>query len=273
MFTWGTSYYGALGIKGETRIFRPIMLGIEENSYKQPIIQIECGFNHSMCITMYHKVYSWGFNGNGRLGHDDSCDYHEPKLIKALANDKVIKISAGDRHNACLNSRFKLFVWGCPKNGKLGFSSNEDVKIPTHLEDLTHEIIDVSCGAMHTLITTREGRVLAFGHGKHGKLGDGDTEDLDTPTRVAFYDGPTNIVRVFALHNISVALDIDERKFYTWGYNGKNILGYEAVTLQRTPKEIPSLKFDPFRTNVQDFLDRGESSNRLVLPTKVVEVK
>jgi len=80
---------------------------------------------------------------------------------------------------------------------------------------------------MHTLITTSQGKVLSFGHGKHGKLGDGDIEDSYFPTKVIFHGTAVNIVKAVALQNVSIALENDERKVYTWGYNGKGILGYE----------------------------------------------
>jgi len=51
-----------------------------------------------MCLTMYHKVYSWGSHANGRLGHGDTVDYNEPNLIEGLINQKILKISAADKH-------------------------------------------------------------------------------------------------------------------------------------------------------------------------------
>lgn len=274
MYSWGTSYLGALGVKGEQKIHVPTQIKIIENTYEQSIIQVEWGFNHSMCITYHHKVYSWGAHENGRLGHGDAKDWDEPKLIVGLQDEKILKVSAADKHNACINSKFELFVWGWPKNGKLGFDSNEDIKRPTPVEDLkSHEIIDVSWGPMHTTITTSEGRILAFGHGKHGKLGDGDVEDSYFPTKVVFSDPiGVNIIKAVALQSISLALDADAGKVYSWGYNGKGMLGYKSSSSQRSPKEIPGLWFDISGFNVGDFLERGESKNRMSFPTKVVSV-
>jgi alpha-tubulin suppressor-like RCC1 family protein len=98
-----------------------------------------------MCLTEQYMVYSWGRGDNGRLGHGDSRSFRVPTLIEALKNEKIIKISAGEKHSACINCKFELFIWGHHKNGKLGFDSNEEAKIPTKLEDLDeYEIIDVS---------------------------------------------------------------------------------------------------------------------------------
>lgn len=32
--------------------------------------------------------------------------------IDALECEKIVKISAGDKHSAAINSRFELFIWG-----------------------------------------------------------------------------------------------------------------------------------------------------------------
>jgi len=132
-----------------------------------------------MCLTEYFLVYSWGCGENGRLGHGDNYTILEPKVIEDLIQEKVIKISAGEKHSACINSRFEVFTWGCHKNGKLGFDSKEEARRPAKLEDLwEYEVIDVSCGAMHTLVTTMDHQVIAFGHGKHGKWGEGEEDSF-----------------------------------------------------------------------------------------------
>ena len=275
MYSWGTSQCGALGFRNKDRIYRPTYLPIIQENAETPVIQIACGFNHSMCITHYHQVYSWGWNNNGRLGHDDLIEQNEPKIIESLECEKILKISAGEKHSAWINSNFKLYIWGWAKYGKLGFDSNEDIKTPTVLEDLSYEITDVSWGPMHTIICTSEGKTMSFGHGKHGKLGYGDVEDSYFPTKVAFYNTPQiNIVKVFAMHNISVALNYEDWKIYTWGYHGKGILGYVTANnrSQRVPLSIEGIYFDTDRTEVSEMIERGESENRIVLPTKIIDV-
>jgi hypothetical protein len=122
-----------------------ISVGVKEHQYKQKIVQIACGYFHCMCLTEHYLVYSWGMGNNGRLGHGDNTAQIEPKLIEELICEKIIKISAGDKHSACINSRFEAFTWGCHKNGKLGFDSKEEARKPVKLEDLLdYEFIDVA---------------------------------------------------------------------------------------------------------------------------------
>ena len=106
------------------------------------------------------------------------------------------------------------------------------------MEDLEqYEIVYVSCGAFHTLAVTGLGTVYAFGQSKYGKLGINkkDKEGIVmVPEKINFYrfsSDSTDIsldkseaILVSAGYNHSMALS-RSGKVYTWGYNGKGILG------------------------------------------------
>lgn len=98
-----------------------------------------------MCLTENYILYTWGNGESGRLGHGDTQSLKAPRRVMELIEEKIIKISAGEKHSACINSRFEVFTWGCHKNGKLGFDSKEEARTPIKLEDLSdYEFISVS---------------------------------------------------------------------------------------------------------------------------------
>jgi alpha-tubulin suppressor-like RCC1 family protein len=35
------------------------------------VVNVACGFQHTVCVTEDGEVYSWGFGKNGALGHGD----------------------------------------------------------------------------------------------------------------------------------------------------------------------------------------------------------
>ena len=43
--------------------------------------RVTCGTNHTCIVTDNFKAYSWGFGGNGRLGHSETKDKMMPQLI------------------------------------------------------------------------------------------------------------------------------------------------------------------------------------------------
>jgi alpha-tubulin suppressor-like RCC1 family protein len=85
---------------------------------------------------------------------------------------RPIYISAGESHSALVTDRFCLYTWGSGQYGRLGHGFDTNEKEPKLVEDLEDtEIVQVSCGAFHTLAITNNGQVVAFGQGKYGKLG------------------------------------------------------------------------------------------------------
>eukprot|EP01047_Picozoa_sp_COSAG01_P049171 COSAG01_NODE_4850_length_4684_cov_2.069793_2_plen_123_part_00 len=45
------------------------------------ITDIKCGNNHTAAITSEGKLYTWGFGGYGRLGHNTPADQLVPKEV------------------------------------------------------------------------------------------------------------------------------------------------------------------------------------------------
>ena len=45
------------------------------------------------------KVYTWGRNDFGQLGHGDSRDRHAPELVREVDECKAVSISVAGNHN------------------------------------------------------------------------------------------------------------------------------------------------------------------------------
>ena len=101
----------------------------------EEVISIACGKYHSMCITKKH-LYTWGLGLQGRLGHDDEEDHLSPKLVDAQFKGKLIYISAGESHSACVTDQFCLYTWGSGQYGRLGHGFDTNEKSPKLVEDL-----------------------------------------------------------------------------------------------------------------------------------------
>jgi E3 ubiquitin-protein ligase HERC2 len=72
-------------------------------------------------------VYSWGYGAEGRLGHGDTQDQTQPKLIKALLKEKIVTIAAnGGQSFAITGKNFVLMLDGSSdfhKISKLAFAN------------------------------------------------------------------------------------------------------------------------------------------------------
>lgn len=55
-------------------------------------------------------MYAWGANSSGQLGLGDTDSALAPLRVKALANKKVIQVSAGDKFSAAVTGMLSSIV-------------------------------------------------------------------------------------------------------------------------------------------------------------------
>lgn len=83
-------------------------------SQVKDIVDVKTGGMHSLCLTKSGEIWSFGCNDEGALGRnteDEEGSEAKPRKVTALPG-KVVKISAGDSHSACLLEDGLVFAWG-----------------------------------------------------------------------------------------------------------------------------------------------------------------
>ena len=59
------------------------------------------------------RLYSWGENSDGQLGHSKSKDIvRTPRVVSALKDMPIVKIASGKAHNVILSPAGGVFAWG-----------------------------------------------------------------------------------------------------------------------------------------------------------------
>ena len=126
---WGYGYHGQLGLRDETLRDEPTLLPTTNIADTPEWTQVACGEDFTAALTKDGKLFTWGINSFGQLGHGDG----------------------------------KLFTWGRNLFGELGHGDNLDRFIPTKVSALDgHVITQISCGARHMAALTDKGEVLAW---------------------------------------------------------------------------------------------------------------
>lgn len=95
----------------------------------------------------------------------------------------------------------------------------------------------VSAGERHTLVTTPEGTLYAWGANSSNQLGDGTLTTRTTPILVPTLTGVVS-ASAGALHNLAVDY---EGRLWAWGYNGSGRLGDGTSTNRSRPVAIDSV--------------------------------
>lgn len=98
LYGWGWNKFGQIGVGDNIDHCLPQLVKFPSN---QKVVQIACGWRHTLAVTERQNVFSWGRGTNGQLGHGESADRNVPKIIEALSVDgssgQAIEISKVDR--------------------------------------------------------------------------------------------------------------------------------------------------------------------------------
>ena len=174
VWSWGGGAFGTLGHGDWQAQLLPKKV---EAFAGQRVVAVSAGNDHSLAIIADGTVWSWGWGNSGRLGHGDEQDQLLPKKIEALAGQRVLAVSAGGAHSLALTADGAVRSWGYGFYGKLGHGDQQNQQLPKKVEALAGRCVAaVSAGSDHSLATTADGSVFAWGEGDAGCLGHG--EDL-----------------------------------------------------------------------------------------------
>ena len=66
---------------------------------------------HSLILTDYGDVYSFGRGAEGQLGHTQRNDERSPRLVSALRHETVVAIACGSSTSYAVTSSGKVYQW------------------------------------------------------------------------------------------------------------------------------------------------------------------
>ena len=76
------------------------------------------------------KLYTCGLGDYGALGHGGTDTEQVPRLVEALAGEKVVGGAGGEAHSVVFTEGGKLFTFGKGRNGRLGHGGDDDELVP-----------------------------------------------------------------------------------------------------------------------------------------------
>jgi hypothetical protein len=188
------------------------------------ILAIACGQDHTLLLTGARKIFSWGDNKRGQLGHSKFESMAQPRIINYKGKQtfhNIRSIACGKFHSVALVDPGVVYVWGAGEltDGieclyktsmtkdeedmqalmqvlsakSLIFRYNTDRKVVDICEPRavtginTRKIYSVVSGEGHIAVLTGDG-IYTWGNNTYGQLGIGNTEDSLVLKKINFQE-------------------------------------------------------------------------------------
>ncbi len=134
---------------------------------------------------------AWGTNSAGELGHGTRSPFSEtPVTVRIPKGVIVTSVRAGCDHSVALTSAGRVLSWGANNEGQLGIGNHAGHDRPVYAKlPKKTKISSVRAGCEDTIALTTTGRVLTWGLGVEGQLGNGSTRNRTTPGYVRLPKG------------------------------------------------------------------------------------
>lgn len=140
-------------------------------------------------------VYGFGFNEKRQLGLGHRYNLETPQVNKTLkaAGARVVKICCGQQHVLALTANGEVWSWGLGVFGQLGHGETHDEGVPKRIAAFDGKrVLDIGCGANHSLALTEDGKIFSWGSSEYGQQGGRNqyTVRCSSPSSSPFFSLP-----------------------------------------------------------------------------------
>jgi regulator of chromosome condensation len=161
-----------------------------KHSKPKRLTAIFAGGSGSFAVDENGLVWAWGPNNYGQCGYsmEEKGQFITVPLVVPIEG-KVVRVAAATHHTLFLTDDNIVLACGRGASGRLGLGDEKDSftpKIVPFFNSLPNGdiVVDIACGEAHSIATTRDGNLYTWGYGDLLQLGNGNEEDLSTPTLV-----------------------------------------------------------------------------------------
>ncbi|KAL6139988.1 hypothetical protein ACLB2K_058289 [Fragaria x ananassa] len=222
IISWGSGEDGQLGIGcNDDKDLVCVVTALES----QTVRSVVAGSRNSLAICDDGKLFTWGWNQRGTLGHPpESKTENVPSQVEALSNVKIVQAAIGGWHCLAVDDQGRAYAWGGNEYGQCGEEPERDTGKPLKRDIVIPQrcapklvVRQVAAGGTHSVVLTREGHVWTWGQ----PWPPGDIKQISTPVRVQGLD-KVKLVAVGAFHNLALQ---EDGTLWAWGNNEYGQLG------------------------------------------------
>eukprot|EP00808_Paulinella_micropora_P013457 g61778.t1 len=264
VWTWGNGAHGRLGHGDERGSDRPVRLSQctmgTQLTLAVRMTSVSCGFGHTGALSETGFCFTWGYGGDGALGHGVLQNELRPRRVDTLyylqtainedAQSSLTRLAGAvqDGPQSSMHDELRPTRLGtlqklpAMRDGDAQSSVHDGRRerrvdtlhdLPTDMQDMaqTVTVTQFACGGTHSLALMSNGRVYSWGSGQAGRLGLGDEQSRALPAHVRLLPG--HVTFLAAGHRSSLACAKGEA--WWWGEGAAFGLG---ATISCVPKKL-----------------------------------
>ncbi|KAL3568274.1 hypothetical protein D5086_030925 [Populus alba] len=240
VIAWGSGEDGQLGIgNNEEKEWVCIVKALEP--YK--VRSVVAGSRNSLAICDDGKLFTWGWNQRGTLGHPPETKTENiPSQVKDLANVNIVQAAIGGWHCLAVDDQGRAYAWGGNEYGQCGEEPErkDDTGRPLRRDIVIPQccasklvVRQVAAGGTHSVVLTREGHVWSWGQ----PWPPGDIKQISVPVRVQGLER-VRLIAVGAFHNLALQ---EDGTLWAWGNNEYGQLGTGDTQPRSQPITVQGL--------------------------------
>ena len=229
LWTWGVNGQGQLGVN-DTVYSRssPTQVGSDTN-WSQISISNDAGVFMS-AIKTDGTLWTWGGNGYGELGQNNTINKSSPVQVGASTNWS--QITSGQRGSLAIKTDGTLWSWGRNYEGWAGYNNTVYKSSPTQVGALTNWS-QVSMRGNAVMAIKTDGTLWSWGGNFGGVLGQNDAVVRSSPTQV----GSSTDWSKISASSMVLATKTDGT-LWTWGFGSRGELGSNNVVARSSPVQV-----------------------------------
>lgn len=180
LWTWGNNANGQLGDGTTTSRSVPGTPAGGGTNWRS----VSLGVFHSSAIKSDGTLWTWGYNGFGRLGDGTTTQRQSPGTT-AGGGTNWCAVSISNVHSTAIKTDGRLWTWGYNGFGRLGDGTTTQRESPVTTAGGGTNWCAVSAGDLHTAALKTDGTLWIWGRNDNGQLGDGTLTDRCSPITTA----------------------------------------------------------------------------------------
>ncbi|PKO19257.1 MAG: RCC1 repeat-containing protein [Chloroflexi bacterium HGW-Chloroflexi-10] len=229
---WGENEFGMLGDGTTIAATVPVFVDGIQNA-----ISVGAGGAHTCAALEDGSVKCWGRNHVGQLGLGTMDDTLVPSSVQGLSGP-VSKVEAGISHTCAVLDNGNVQCWGNNEFGQLGDGTNDNSNTPVLVSGLLAAVSQLSTERDHTCVVMANGTIQCWGQNWAGQLGNGETQNANSPVQVTGLAASALSVMAGGGHSCAIETG---GLVQCWGANDRGQLGNGLFVDSLAPVDVIGL--------------------------------